>query len=568
MPDFDLLIHGGMIVDGTGAPRHRSDLGIKDGKVADVGRFQKHQGKEVLDAGRPDRRAGLRRPPHALRRPGLLGSVLLDLGLARRHVGRDRQLRLRLRAGASRRRASARCVAMPASRRFRYESMKAGMPWDWVTFPEFLDSLDRTPKGVNMLPYVPIAPLLVWVMGLERGEGRRACRPTTSTREMRRLLHEAMDAGGCGWSAQRLGPNGPSVQTRLRRPPMVTDVMHDETAIAFAGCSRERNEGFIQMTYLAGLDERSTTDGHFEEIAEVSGRPIIYERGPGERPLAGARTARCSSWLDTLPRAGHARLRPGRHDRRRLHFHARGLEPLRRQPPRGCEATPGTDEERSEDGGPRAPAARSARSASGIVDGVRPTSSSSRRQAGERRYENMTLGEIGRMQGKHPVDAMLDLAVAEDLETEFYAPSVGRKLEHLKEILSNDMTLLGVSDGGAHTKFFTAGRYPTESIVRSRARTTCSRSRTFTGACRRGPRGAPASATAARSARRAGGRRRLRLREPRSAADGGRPRPSRRRVAPRAAREGYRWVLVNGEVTIENDKPTGATPGKLLRHGK
>ena len=40
------------------------------------------------------------------------------------------------------------------------ETMKVGMPWDWETYPEFLDSLERTPKGVNVLSYVPLAPLI------------------------------------------------------------------------------------------------------------------------------------------------------------------------------------------------------------------------------------------------------------------------------------------------------------------------------------------------------------------------------------------------------------------------
>lgn len=53
---------------------------------------------------------------------------------------------------------------------------------------------------------------------------------------------------------------------------------------------------------------------------------------------------------------------------------------------------------------------------------------------------------------------MLDLAVADNLQTVFYAPGINERLDLLKEIVSSDLTLLGVSDGGAHTKFFTAGR--------------------------------------------------------------------------------------------------------------
>ena len=44
-------------------------------------------------------------------------------------------------------------------------SMKEGMPWDWVSFPEFLDSVERTPKAINLLPYVPVGPILIRVPG-------------------------------------------------------------------------------------------------------------------------------------------------------------------------------------------------------------------------------------------------------------------------------------------------------------------------------------------------------------------------------------------------------------------
>ena len=54
-----------------------------------------------------------------------------------------------------------------------FNAMKAGLPWDWVTYPEFLDSLDRTPKSVNLRPFMPVGPLLVWVLGIERAKAGR-----------------------------------------------------------------------------------------------------------------------------------------------------------------------------------------------------------------------------------------------------------------------------------------------------------------------------------------------------------------------------------------------------------
>ena len=44
MPEYDLVIKDGMIIDGTRLPRYRGDIGVKDGKIAKIGRLQSHQG--------------------------------------------------------------------------------------------------------------------------------------------------------------------------------------------------------------------------------------------------------------------------------------------------------------------------------------------------------------------------------------------------------------------------------------------------------------------------------------------------------------------------------------------
>ena len=95
----DLVIKGGTVVDGTGAPARTADVAISDGRVTEVGR--------VDGAGAPrDRRrraaghARVRRHPHPLRRPGHVGSAAHAVVLARRDHRRDGQLRRRLRARA------------------------------------------------------------------------------------------------------------------------------------------------------------------------------------------------------------------------------------------------------------------------------------------------------------------------------------------------------------------------------------------------------------------------------------------------------------------------------------
>jgi len=96
-------------------------------------------------------------------------------------------------------------------------AMQAAMPFNWESYPQFMDALDAAPKGVNLLPYVPMNPLMGYVMGIEESKSGRM--PTDDEHaKMRQLLHQAMDAGAAGWSAQRLIPNGPASVQRATVP--------------------------------------------------------------------------------------------------------------------------------------------------------------------------------------------------------------------------------------------------------------------------------------------------------------------------------------------------------------
>jgi N-acyl-D-amino-acid deacylase len=458
MTEFDTIIRGGTIVDGTGSPRYRDDIAIRHGRIARIGRFKNHQGHQVLDAG------GLIVAPgfvdlhthydaQVFWDPycsisgwhGVTSAVIGNCGFGFAPVRPEMRERSML--------TMTRVEAIP------YASMKAGMPWDWVTFPEFLDSIERTPKGINLLPYVPVAPILIWVMGLDDAKSGR--KPTEKEeREMCRLLNEGMDAGGCGWSAQRLGRN--SVQMDYDGTPMVTDVMHNKTAIAFAQVLADRNDGFTQMTYLPVSGRAEEVMEHFEEIAEISGRPILFNvvQASDRYP---ERHRGLLAWLERCRAKGLRIYGQGVTSDAGFAFTLKDWN-LWDDCPAWRDVTLGSVEER------KAKMADPARR-----EALRQDPSAFVTNSWEEifvlttkrpEFENLTLEEISKLQGKHPVDVMLDLAVAENLETEFYSPSINRRLDYLKEIVDCDLTLLGVSDGGAHTKFFTAGRYPTETIVR------------------------------------------------------------------------------------------------------
>src|SRR5258708_35646839 len=161
-------------------------------------------------------------------------------------------------------------LTMTRTEAIPYESMQVGMPWDGETIPQYMDSLDRTPKGVNAIQYLPTSSLLVYVMGLEAAKSRPA---TDAERaEMRRLLAEGMDAGLGGFSIQRLGKD--STQADFDGTPMVTDTMIDEDILNLAQVLRERDEGFIQITQATGHIKEDLA--FLEKLATVAQRPVLH----------------------------------------------------------------------------------------------------------------------------------------------------------------------------------------------------------------------------------------------------------------------------------------------------
>ena len=179
-----------------------------------------------------------------------------------------------------------------------------------------------------------------------------------------------------------------------------------------------------------------------------------------------------------------------------------------------------------------------------------------------------TVGLVGEKTGKHPVDAMLDIVVADELATEFFSMPPNTRLDLLQEIVDNPYILFGVSDGGAHTKFLTAGRYPTETLaklVRDHGMLSLEDAHwrlaalpaQLAGCNDRGTLklGAPADIVVYDYEN-------LKVLEPEVVHD--LPGGEWRRIQ-RA--KGYRYVLINGELTIENDEQTNVFSGELLRHG-
>ena len=572
MARYDLLLKGGTVIDGQRTPRYTGDIAIADGRIAQIGNVSESEATRVFDA-----------------RDLIVAPGVIDL-----HTHFDSQIfwdpwctmsgwhgvtsvvigncgfGFAPVAPEDRERAM---LTLERNEAVRATTMAAGMPWDWVTFPEYLDSIERTPKGVNVLSYMGLAPVMSWVMGLEDAKGRPAT--AEEQRKMGALLSEAMDVGACGFSAQNMGED--SVQRDYDGTPMITDIMAADDLLHFARVLGEKGRGFIQL--LGGDFDL------YEKVAEVSGRPVIWNNLEFAHDQHGNTYGFYRDILEWLERGNARGLRLFAHavtcdiD---FHFSLEdfnlfdGMKAWR-------DLTLGSVPERMAK--MRDPVLRDAlraefdrlaarrdrypdkpvppylyvpemRIAEARTEAVRP-------------LEGYTVGEVAERENKHPIDAFLDVALSEDLGTFFTSLAPETSADALREAINSPFVLPGVSDGGAHMKFATTGRYPTDFIGRlvrdmglmdlEQAHWRLSGySAMAAGFTDRGflREGAPADVIVYDY-------------------DALRSLPPERihdfpagdwRLAQKA--EGYRLTVVNGEVTFEDGECTGATPGTLLRHGR
>jgi len=192
---YQLLVRDGMLVDGTGNPRRRADVAVRDGKVAAVGRLDGAGADEEIDA----------------------GGLVVAPGIIDPHTHYDPQITWDPNATASCFHGVTTVLAgncgfsvapvHPNDRRFfaglfaNVEGMAPvaldGIRWEFETFPEYLASRAGQ-LGVNLACYVGHCNLRRWVMGPDGSA--RAATPAEVV-EMARVLRDAMDAGAAGLSS-------------------------------------------------------------------------------------------------------------------------------------------------------------------------------------------------------------------------------------------------------------------------------------------------------------------------------------------------------------------------------
>lgn len=578
MSTYDTVIKNGTIIDGTGLPRFKGDIAIRGGRIARIGRVDAADGAEVIEAeglvvapGFVDLHthydAQVHWDPYCTISGwhGVTSVAIGNCGFGFAPARKDHRERL--------------LQMMTRTEQIPYDTMVEGMglDWEWESLPQWMDHLDRIPKGVNLLSYVPLNPLLVYVLGLEGAKaGRHATKDELG--EMNRLIDEAMDAGMMGFSFQRFGKN--SVQADFDGTPMPTDIVPDETLLSFADLLGQRGDGFVQLLNAQNADavnNQSETDRLFiEEVARRTGRPVLYNALlASDEPGCETVHLETMQWIDECFERGLRIYGQAVTVRAPFIFSLDDWN-LYDSSPAWSQATTGTFDEKIRKLSD--PAIRKQMIAEeddlvttgvgGPIEGLVVEDTPEHPELAK--YHGRSLGDIAKAEGKHHIDAMLDIGVAGDLKVLFHTADIASTdPKKVGELVRNQHIIPGISDGGAHTRFFTGGSYTTDMItwlVRETKQITLEQAHyrlsylpaQAAGFTDRGflREGAPADIVVYDFEN-------LR-RTPEVDYEIARDFPANEwRRVQRA--EGYRWIMVNGTVTFKDGECTGKTPGQLLR---
>ena len=453
MPEYDLVIRGGTIVDGTGIPRYKADLAVKDGRVARIsGKISAGGAKEIDASGcmvapgaidlHTHYDAQLNWDPYASL-SGWHGVTSLTIGQCGFGFAptrpEDRDLNMRMMN---------RIEAIPL------ESMRLGMRWDWETFPEFLDSLERQGLGVNVGALFPFSPMRGYVLGMIPARQRTSVTEAELNR-MKGLFYEAMKVGAFGISADKNMEDRPEDGSFLP-----SHVASNEEFLALAEVLSEFNVGHVGWTMGLGHTPESRMELRdlYTKMMRISGRPLHVAALADQEDLAWVQSCRAEG----LPLLVQRQCTDNFFEFKLSEFNLFDYMPSWVQP------LIGSPEERAAK--LQDPEIRSAMKQD--VERMPNTRTDwSRIRAIEvvhernYKYEGLTVAEIARMENKHPLDAFFDLALDEDLQTEFYIP-VNRPDEEMAPLLSDPYCHISMSDGGAHTRFFVASVWPVHFLAR------------------------------------------------------------------------------------------------------
>lgn len=437
----DFIIDNATIYDGTGgAPRHGS-VAVRDGRIAAVGAAEGQAGERIDAAGlalmpgiidtHTHYDAQITWDPFANPSPAL-GVTTVVMGNCGFTIApcrpADRDLVMR---------------NLTHVEGMSIEALRTGIDWGFESFPQYLDMLEKNGVGPNVACFVGHSGVRTFVM---RGDAPKRVASVDEVKQMRAIVAEAMEAGACGFSTTRSGQHNGEAGI-----PMPSRLADEHEMKILSAVLRDYGKGLLMMT--KGAD---TPVPWIEELCAAADRPYLIAA-----LLHSNLTPEAT--FDDLAHIGAAQKRGrrmyGAVSACPLNFEftlhepyvfegLRAWQPLMRMDQKEFSAAI-TD--------PKLRASlkaelteRSRRMFTGEWEKAFVALVADPAHAA---YEGKSIGALARSEGKHPVDFILDLALAEDLDTMFTATVLNSDEEAVGRIMQDENAIVSLSDAGAHLTF-------------------------------------------------------------------------------------------------------------------
>ena len=284
---LDLIIKNGDIVDGTGSKAFKGDLGILNGTIVKIGEIS-DEAKNIIDASGShvipgfvdihthyDGQVTWSEELTPSSNHGVTTAVMGNCGVGFAPCRPEDKERL--------------ISLMEGVEDIPHPVLSEGLPWNWETFPEYLDSLSERQYDIDFAAQVPHGPLRVYVMG-DRGANRETATPE-DIEKMADLTSEAVKAGALGFSTSRTLNH----QTAEGQPTPTLTAELDEM-VGIAKGVQAAGSGVMQV-----VTDFKGNDNEFEllkEMAKQSGRPLSVSVAQHHRVTDGWRNI-----LRTIERA-------------------------------------------------------------------------------------------------------------------------------------------------------------------------------------------------------------------------------------------------------------------------
>jgi N-acyl-D-amino-acid deacylase len=444
---YDILIKNGRIVDGSGGPSYRGDVGIKDGKIVEIGKLTGPATRTVDADGQVVAPGFIDNHCHYDAQVtwdplcsfscdhGATTVIFGNCSLSLAPVKKDRKQQRRLNEFLS------YVEAIPME-------VLDTLEFTWETFPQYLDEMDRN-LGVNIGNLIGHTAVRHYVMADD-------CQKRTATddeiRQMQGLVREGMEAGALGLSVSRnqghFDPQGVHI------PAIWAD---EKEIFALGDVLKELGTGLIQS---GGGNGAEMKDALMSRISEATGRTVVYNnlgqtmRRPGQwQKQMEQVNATTAKGIRAFPMCTPNRITDYFKMRNTQTFRGMAVwHPI-------CLSSPEDQLKAYADPDMRKKLHEEAiEFKSGPAIGICSTwwdymVVQSAVLEKNKWMEGKTLGQIAKEQGKGIIDCLCDLTVEENLDTEWLHGENNVDDEAVAKILTYPNAVIGLSDGGAHVQF-------------------------------------------------------------------------------------------------------------------